>query len=143
MRNPLTALVRRPAESAGSAPLAIPDRLADVESGLLLVRAGPAGPDVADLNHTAAALLGAAEADLLGNLLTDCPGLRRTPGLVVAVDLLTRGTATGWRGVVHGADGQPLTLTIAAGPTRDSVLLQLGPTTGPWWAAPVAQARAS
>lgn len=106
-------------------PLVLPSFLADARAGLIVVRPGPLGPDIADLNRTAAGFLGGETTQFLGTLLADCRCLHEVSGLSAAVAAVTRGSATGWRTTHTSGNGQETHLSVSRGPGPGSALLQL------------------
>lgn len=106
-------------------PLLLPDHLADARAGLLVVRPGPLGPDIADLNRTAATLLDGEPTQFLGTLVADCRCLREVAGLAGAVADVARGSATSWRTTHTSASGDRTQVAVSQGPVEGSALLQL------------------
>ena len=81
--DPMMAVSRLPwlrgEEQDDAPPFALPGFLAEAAQGVFVGRPGPAGPDIADLNHTAADVLGAPTRQLCGALLADWRCCARCP----------------------------------------------------------------
>ena len=125
----MTSRWRRPASGGGHSwpPFALPAHLAEAGPGLLVLRPGPAGPDITDVNRVAADLLGRSEAGLLGTLVEECPCLGDVPGLPEAVERVSCGAESPWHATHAASSGNTLRLTLRTGPREGSALLRLDP----------------